>query len=95
MPNDDEEEIYHIHNVQGRTNQYLTDIQVSEKTVIFEIDTGVGASYKNLFKATKLMPTHAKLKAYSNNPLCVLGMLKVYGAIINKIHNQLNLYIIQ
>ena len=91
MPNEVEEEIYLIHNVQERTKSYLTDIKVNGKT-IFEIDTGARVSiiseetHNNLFKVTKLMPTHAKIKTNSNKPLCILGMLKVDVAIKNKIH---------
>ena len=78
-----EDELYYVHYV-----------------ITFEIDTGAGVSiiseehYKKISNMLKLLPTNAQIRTYSNEPLCILGTIKL-DVTINKTHKQLQLYAIK
>ena len=74
---------YHIHYVYKKTKPYTTCLTIDQKAVLFEIDTGSGLTiisrftYEKQFMNCELLPTRIKVKTYSNEPLHVLGKLKV------------------
>ncbi|VDI55683.1 Hypothetical predicted protein [Mytilus galloprovincialis] len=95
-----ENEVYSVFNLGYSCDAYKVDIQVNNKIIIMEIDTGASVSimseetYKEFESKFKLEPTSVKLRTYLGDSIPVLGRATV-NVTYGKENNKLPLFVVK
>ena len=100
IDNEDAEDsnVYYIHRISSR-EPYKTKLDVNNKMVPFEIDTGFGLTiiskntYEQLFHNNPLQPCRVIVKSYTGENVPMLGLLKVIVRHQQNEVGNLNLYV--